>query len=86
MDDYQITFTRSARKELQSLPPAITHRILIKVESLAKEPRPAGCRKLQGPTNLWRLRIGEYRVVYDIDDENIIIDIMIVRHRSEAYR
>jgi mRNA interferase RelE/StbE len=86
MGDYQISFTRSARKELQSLPSAIAHRILIKVESLAKEPRPAACRKLRGPTNLWRLRIGEYRVVYDIDDKNCIIDVMIIRHRSEAYR
>ena len=86
MTDYQITFARSARKELQCLPSTIAHRILTRVESLAKKPRPAGCRKLRGPTNLWRLRVGEYRVVYDIDDENRIIDIMIVRHRSEAYR
>ncbi len=86
MDYYQIVFARSARKELQSLPFIIAHRILTKVESLKKDPRPAGCRKLQGPTNLWRLRVGEYRIVYTIDDERRIIDILIVRHRSEAYR
>ena len=86
MADYEITFARSARKELQALPSTVAQRILTKVESLAEEPRPAGCRKLRGPANLWRLRVGEYRVVYDIDDDNRIIDIVIVRHRSDAYR
>ena len=86
MADYEITFARSARKEFQALPSSVAERVLKKVESLSSEPRPAGCRKLRGPTNLWRLRVGEYRVVYDIDDDNRIIDIVIVRHRSDAYR
>ena len=86
MADYEITFARSARKELQALPSAVAERVLKKVESLARDPRPAGCRKLRGPTNLWRLRVGEYRIIYDIDDDNRIIDIVIIRHRSDAYR
>jgi mRNA interferase RelE/StbE len=64
----------------------IAERILAKIELLAKNPRAPGSKKLRGPTRLWRLRVGEYRVVYDIDDENRVVDISGVRHRSEAYR
>jgi mRNA interferase RelE/StbE len=86
MSPYQVTFARSARKELQALPVAVAERILSKVELLAGNPRPSGCKKLRGPTRLWRLRIGEYRIVYDINDETRVVDISMVRHRSEAYR
>ncbi len=83
---YEITFARSARKELQALPRTIAERILAKIEILATNPRPPGCKKLRGPTRLWRMRVGQYRIVYDIDDENRLVDISVVRHRSEAYR
>jgi len=86
MQSYQITFARSARKELQALPMSVAERILTKIEALVSNPRPTGCKKLKGPTRLWRLRIGEYRVVYDLDDENRVVDITIVRHRSDVYR
>ena len=73
-------------KELQALPLNVAERILIKIESLASNPRPYGCKKLSGPTRLWRLRMGDYRIVYDIDDEERVVDISVVRHRSVAYR
>jgi mRNA interferase RelE/StbE len=62
-----------------------SQRILPRVEALAKEPRSRGCRKLRGESNLWRIRIGEYRVVYAVYDERQLVDIMAVRHRSKAY-
>ena len=86
MSLYQITFARSARKELQALPLAVAERILSRIEILSDNPGPSGCKKLRGPTRLWRLRVGEYRIVYDINDETRVVDISIVRHRSEAYR
>ncbi len=84
--EYSVTFRRSARKELQKLPPQLVERIFPKIESLAAQPRPAGCKKLQGGHNLWRIRIGDYRVVYALDDVRTLVDIVAVRHRSEAYR
>lgn len=86
MAQYQIVFARSARKELQSLPQIVAERIIAKIEVLTNNPRPPGSKKLRGFSRLWRLRVGEYRVVYDIDDENRMVDISIVRHRSETYR
>lgn len=86
MPVYSVTFARSARKELAELPDNLLQRIFTKIESLARDPRPAGCKKLQGPAHLWRIRIGDYRVVYEIDDRRHNIDIVIVRHRKDAYR
>ncbi|MDD5262830.1 MAG: type II toxin-antitoxin system RelE/ParE family toxin [Methylacidiphilales bacterium] len=86
MLEYQITFARSARKELEKLPPHIAERILGKIEDLSATPRPGGSLKLKGGRNLWRIRIGDYRVIYEIDDGKGIIDISIIRHRREVYR
>ena len=68
MADYTVSFTRSARKELSRLDRNIIPRIFIKIEALADNPFPVGCRKIQGATDLWRIRIGSYRVIYQIID------------------
>ena len=86
MPEYQITFARSARKELQALAVEFAERVLKKIETLALNPRPAGCRKLSGAKDLWRLRVGDYRVVYKIDDHRRLIDVAVIRHRREVYR
>jgi mRNA interferase RelE/StbE len=85
MADYSITFARSARKELESLNAPLVQRIFTKIEALAKEPRPKGWRKLRGAKNLWRIRVGDYRVIYAINDDRNVVDIVTVRHRSAAY-
>ena len=85
MPQYKIAFARSARKELQALSHSIAGRILSKIELLALNPRPSGCKKLRGHSGLWRIRISDYRVIYSIDDDKLIIDISVIRHRSEAY-
>ena len=69
MAEYSITFARSARKELERLDTVSTRRVFARIESLSQKPRPQGCLKLQGEKNLWRIRIGDYRVIYSIDDE-----------------
>ena len=63
MADFSITFARSARKELARLPADLAERVLQKIETLSEDPRPAGVTKLKGQKNLWRLRVGDYRVV-----------------------
>ena len=86
MPDYTITFARSARKELEAMEAAIVNRIFPKLEALAREPRPVGCRKLQGAEFLWRIRIGDYRVIYAVHDSERLVDIVAIRHRSKAYK
>jgi mRNA interferase RelE/StbE len=83
---YEITFARSARRELERLPSDVAIRILRKIESLGQDPRPRGVLKLAGTDDLWRLRSGEYRVVYAINDEKLIVDVVRVRHRRDAYQ
>lgn len=85
MAEYRIDFARSARKQLESLPDAVAMRVLTRIEGLARTPRPHGCRKLVGSDNLWRIRMGDYRVIYTIDDAKQIVDVNAVRHRREAY-
>lgn len=86
MAEFTVTFARSARKELESLDATLIRRILSKIEALAREPRPRGCRKLQGEKYLWRIRVGDYRVVYAVYDDERRVDIIAVRHRSKAYQ
>jgi mRNA interferase RelE/StbE len=86
MDEFSIVFARSARKELESLSTILVDRVLSKIESLSIQPRPFGCRKLRGEQNLWRLRVGDYRVIYRVDDRQKIVDVIAVRHRKDAYR
>jgi mRNA interferase RelE/StbE len=83
--EYSVVFARSARHELEALDSSIIRRILPKIESLAIVPRPHGARKLTGEKQVWRIRIGDYRVIYTILDKERRIDIMAVRHRREAY-
>jgi mRNA interferase RelE/StbE len=84
--EYRVVFARSARRELERLEGIIARRIISRVEALATDPRPPGCVKLQGSANLWRIRVGNYRVVYAIDENARVLDIRVVRHRSDAYR
>ena len=68
MAEFTVVFARSARKELQSLDPSIALRIHKRIEALVNNPRPVGVTKLEGAIDLWRIRVGEWRVVYRIVD------------------
>jgi mRNA interferase RelE/StbE len=61
-------------------------RIISRLELLAEIPRPAGCTKLEGARDLWRIRVGDYRVIYRADDSAMTVDVRIVRHRRDVYR
>lgn len=86
MPDYTVTFARSAGKELDGLPGKIAERVLMAIEKLAKNPRPPGVVKLQGFKHLWRIRVGDYRVVFSLDEEARIVDVAHIRHRKDIYR
>lgn len=85
MAPYQVALARSAEKELLALDAPLVRRIYAKIEALASSPRPHGCKKLEGGGG-WRIRVGEYRVIYTIDDAKRVVDVSAVRHRRDAYR
>jgi mRNA interferase RelE/StbE len=82
---YAVEILRSARKQLERIAAESQERILVALEALAEMPRPEGCTKLSG-RDAWRLRIGEYRVVYEFDDAGKRVIIVVVAHRRDAYR
>ena len=86
MDVYRLSVARSARKELRAMDRAVAMRIIARLESLARIPRPSGCTKLEGAADLWRIRVGDYRIIYAIDDRAKTVDVTIVRHRRDVYR
>ena len=86
MATYHIEWKKSALRELKRLDRKIIPRIISTVESLSKNPFPSGIRKLQGADNTYRVRVGEYRIIYEILDIRVVIVILRVRHRKEAYR
>lgn len=82
---YEVRFKKSARKEINKLVPEQARRIFSAIEKLSHQPRKGAVRKMVG-SSYWRLRAGDYRVVYDIQDKAVIIEIIRVRHRKEAYK
>ena len=86
MAEYSVVFARSASKELRALDSPLALRLLKRIENLTRDPRPAGVVKIEGATDLWRVRVGEWRIVYRIADRERLGDIVAVRHRREAYR
>jgi mRNA interferase RelE/StbE len=83
---YQVLVERSAEKDLRRLSPDIHSRVADALRALAKNPRPVSSRKLSGSKNDWRIRVDDYRIVYEIADEIRVLRINRVRHRSEVYR
>jgi mRNA interferase RelE/StbE len=86
MNEYQIKFKSSAAKEFRKLPSKIKERIREAFNQLTENPLPAGVVKLKGEDRLFRIRIGNYRIVYEIDDEVKLVLITRVRHRKDVYR
>jgi mRNA interferase RelE/StbE len=83
---YTVQFRRSARKELENIQRDTAERIIVAILKLTDEPRPQGCKKLQSVQGLWRIRVGDYRVVYQIDDQGYIIIVEVISHRKDVYR
>ena len=86
MDTYSIEWKPSAIHELRRIDRKMIARIVAAIEDLKDNPLPAGVRKLQGSLMTYRVRVGDYRIVYEIIGAQLIIQIVRVRHRREAYR
>ena len=83
---FRIEWKKSTRKDLRRLPPGVVDRIITAVEALAQNPFPHGVEKLSGSEHAYRIRLGDYRVVYEVFSESRIVEIQRVRHRKDAYR
>jgi mRNA interferase RelE/StbE len=82
---YQVILPKSAQKELDRLPDQIEERILEALAGLETQPRPVGCKKLRGES-AWRIRVGDYRIVYEIHDKVLQVIVVAIGHRREVYR
>jgi mRNA interferase RelE/StbE len=82
---YSVLVTRSAEKEIASLPVEVRRLVVFRIQALATDPRPNGSEKLSGEDK-YRIRQGRYRVVYTIDDEIVTVTVVRVAHRSDVYR
>lgn len=85
MANYSVVIKSSVQKELDALDDAVFSRIDRKILALAENPRPTGCKKLKGYKDQWRIRIGDWRVVYLIDDSAKHVSVTRVAHRREVY-
>jgi mRNA interferase RelE/StbE len=82
---YAIDILRSAQKQLERVPAERQDQILSTLEGLAEVPWPDGCAKLTG-REAWRIRVGDYRVIYEIRDDTKIVIVVVIAHRKDAYR
>jgi mRNA interferase RelE/StbE len=78
---YEVKFAVSAAKEFHALPAKLRRRVGVAIDELGHDPRPPGVRKLAGHERLYRIRVGQYRVVYEVDDKEQLIRVTRVRHR-----
>ena len=85
MANYDVALTSSAERELKKLSGQSIARIIPHLEHLSSNPRPFGCKKLKGGDDEWRIRVGDYRVVYTIDDAKLLVEVTRIRHRRDVY-
>ncbi len=86
MGSYRVRLKRSAEKDLRRIDKSRIPSIITAIEDLENNPRPAGCRKLVGSDSSYRIRIGDYRVVYLVEDIVYVVEVERVRHRKDVYR
>ncbi len=85
MKIYEVRLKTSAFKELERLSPPWAEKAFLRIEALAVNPRPPGCKKLRDSYDEWRIRIGDYRAIYFIDDKNAVVEVTRIRHRRDVY-
>lgn len=83
---YEVLLERRAERDIKKLPTEVFHRIIPHIKALSENPKPSGCRKIAGSKDDWRVRIGEYRIIYEIDEKARAVKVMRIRHRREVYR
>jgi len=85
MANYKVEIKKSAQKEIENLPSVMLKKIVAKIQSLSSEPRPNGSKKLTSDEK-YRLRVGDYRILYSIEDDKLIIFVVKVGHRKSVYK
>lgn len=85
-DFYSLVIKRSAEKELKKLPVGDLRRVVNRIRGLTQQPRPSGCETLSGEAKRHRIRQGDYRIVYGVDDSAHVVEIVKIGHRREVYR
>lgn len=83
---YKVEILKGALKQIKKLPSELQERIQVKIDDLATEPRPNGVKKLKAKENTYRIRVGNYRVIYDIFDDILVVSVVEVGHRSQVYK
>jgi len=83
--NFTLIFKPRARRDLAKLPPSIRERVAVAIDQLASQPRPPGCKKLAGRDELWRIRVGDYRIVYQIHDDRLAVLVVRIGHRRDVY-
>jgi mRNA interferase RelE/StbE len=83
---YAVQFKPIASRQFDSLPREIQKRVALKIDALRDNPNPAGCKKLTGLPDVWRIRVGDYRVVYQVQGQTCIVLVLKIGHRREVYR
>jgi len=83
---YKILIKKSALKELENVPKIFRVKIISKIDELANDPRPSGVRKLENALDTYRVRAGNYRIIYKIEDDQLLIEVIKVANRKDAYR
>jgi mRNA interferase RelE/StbE len=83
---YTIITPKSVQKQLDGLPNDVYERIVVRIQQLAEDPRPDGVVKIKGTNDEYRVRVGDYRLRYEIDDENLIVLLLLYKHRRDVYR
>jgi mRNA interferase RelE/StbE len=83
---YHIAIANSAKRDMRRLDSSLQQRIAIRLQVLRNNPRPSGVKKSRGRENEWRIRVGDCRIIYEIDDDERLIVILRIKHRREAYR
>ncbi len=82
---YSLFFKRSAEKELRKIPSQYLAKIMSRIHTLSRDPRPQGVQFLKGEGRYYRLRQGDYRIVYEVDDVHKIVTVIKIGHRREVY-
>lgn len=82
---YQVLITRSAEKQLKKLQPELQQKIAAVIMSLGIDPRPYGSKKLTGTVSTYRVRVGDYRVIYDIYEREVVVSVLKIGHRRDIY-
>lgn len=83
---YKVEILKGALKQLKKLSPEVQERIQAKIDELATEPRPNGVKKLKGQENTYRIRVGDYRILYDIFDDILLVTVVEIGHRGKVYK